>query len=70
MPSPITELVQYTEAAHILAQQAHEVAGCVWVEAQRRDDDVGGRMSPVLVVILHTVQHCMSNCSLSMDHLT
>ena len=31
-------------AGHVLAQQAHEVVGCVGVEAERRDDDVGGGM--------------------------
>lgn len=56
--------------AHILSQQAHEVAGCVWVKAERRDNDVGGCMSPVLVVILHPIQHCVSHSGLSVDHLT
>lgn len=55
---------------HILAQQAHEVAGCVGVEAERGSDDVGGSMSPFLVVILHPIQHCMSYSGLCMDHLT
>lgn len=55
---------------HLLAQQAHEVAGCVGVKAERRDDDVGGSVSPVLVVILHPVQHCVSHCGLCVDHLT
>lgn len=58
-----------TDAANILCQQAHEVAGGVWVEAERRDDDVGGRMSPVLVVILHPTEHCMSHRGLSVDYL-
>lgn len=55
---------------YLLAQQAHEVAGCVGVNTKRRDEDVCGSMSPVLVVILHPVQHCMSHCDLCMDHLT
>lgn len=54
---------------HIPAQQAHEVAGCVGVETERRNNDVGGSMNPVLMVILHPIQHCMSYCGLCMDHL-
>lgn len=55
---------------NVLGQQAHEVAGCVGVEAERRDDDVGGGVSPVLVVVLHPVQHRVSHCGLCMNHLT
>lgn len=55
---------------HILAQQAHKEAGGVGVEAEGWDDDMGGGVSPVLVVILHPVQHRVSYCGLCVDHLT
>lgn len=57
-------------SVHSLAQQAHEVAGRVGVKAEGRDDDVGGSVSPLLVVILHPVKHRVSHCGLCMDHLT
>lgn len=37
---------------YILAKQAHEVARCVGVDAQRGDNDMGSSMSPVLVIVL------------------
>nr|XP_040016263.1 dihydropyrimidinase-related protein 5-like [Gasterosteus aculeatus aculeatus] len=55
---------------HILSQQAHEVAWRVGVEAERRDDNVGGSMNPVLTVILLPVQHGVSHRGLCVDHLT
>lgn len=60
----------YVCTEHLPAQQAHEVAGSVGIKTERRNDDVGGSMSPVLVVILHPIQHCVSYCGLCMDHLT
>lgn len=57
-------------SVYILSQQAHEEAGGVGIEAEGRDDDVGSSVSPVLVVILHPVQHRVSYCGLCVDHLT
>ena len=36
----------------LLGQQAHEVGGGVRVQSQRRHRDVGGRVGPVLVVVV------------------
>lgn len=55
--------------ANILAEQTHEVARCVWVDAQRRGDDVSRSVSPVLVIVLGSVQDRMSYCGLCMCHL-
>ncbi|TNN63009.1 hypothetical protein EYF80_026737 [Liparis tanakae] len=49
---------------------AHEVAGRVGVEAERGDDDVGGGVNPVLMVILHPVQHGVRHGGLRVHHLT
>lgn len=54
---------------NILSEQTHEVAGCVWVNAQRRGDDVSRSVSPVLVVVLGSIQDRMSYCGLGMYHL-
>lgn len=54
---------------NILAEQAHEVAGCVWVDAQGRGNDVSGSVGPVLVIVLGSVQDRMSHCGLGMHHL-
>ena len=62
-------VITYLSTEHILGQQAHEVAGGVGVEAERRDEDVSGSVSPVLVVILHPVQNGVSYGGLRVDHL-
>lgn len=54
----------------VLSQQAHEVVGGVGVEPQGRGHDVGGGMCPVLVVVVHAVQHRVGQRRLCMDHLT
>lgn len=55
---------------YTLAKQAHEVARRVGVDAQWGDNDMGSSMSPVLVIVLWSVQHCVSDCGLRVDHLT
>lgn len=54
---------------NILAEQTHEVARCVWVDAQRGGNDVSRSVSPVLVVVLGSIQDRMSYCGLCMYHL-
>lgn len=53
-----------------LSQQAHEDAGGVGVQAERRHGDVGGGVGPVLVVVLHPVQHGVGGGGFPMHHLT
>ena len=53
----------------ILAEQTHEVAGCVRVDAQRRGDDVSRSVSPVLVIVLGSIQDGVSYCGLCMHRL-
>uniref|UniRef100_A0AAQ4QAN7 Uncharacterized protein n=1 Tax=Gasterosteus aculeatus aculeatus TaxID=481459 RepID=A0AAQ4QAN7_GASAC len=59
-----------THRAVTIPNKAHEVAWRVGVEAERRDDNVGGSMNPVLTVILLPVQHGVSHRGLCVDHLT
>lgn len=40
----------------VLAQQAHEAVGGVGVEPEGRSYDVGGGMSPVLMIVMHAAQ--------------
>ncbi len=37
----------------VLAQQAHEAVGGAGVEPEGRSYDVGGGMSPVLMIVMH-----------------
>lgn len=53
----------------LLGQQAHEVGGGVGVQSQRRHGDIGGRMGPVLVVVVQACQCGMCGGGLSQHHL-
>ena len=55
---------------HLLAQQAHEVVGCVGVQAKGGHHHVGGSVGPVLVVVLHPAEHGVGHGGLGVDHLT
>lgn len=52
------------------SQQAHQVVGGTGVQAEGRHGDVGGGVGPVLVVVLHAVQHRVGCGGFTVDHLT
>lgn len=52
-----------------LSQQAHEVIGSAGVQAQGWDGHVRCGVAPVLVVVLHAVEHTVGRGRLTVDHL-
>lgn len=54
----------------VLAQQAHEAVRGAGVEPEGRSYDVGGGMSPVLMIVMHAAQHRVSQRGLGMNHFT
>ncbi len=54
----------------VLAQQAHEAVRGAGVEPEGRSYDVGGGMSPVLMIVMHAAQRRVSQRGLGVDHFT
>ena len=65
-----TLLSQPHESCDLLSEQAHEVVGCVGVQAEGRHGDVRRSVRPVLVVVLQAVEHRVGHSGLPVDHLT
>lgn len=53
-----------------LSQQAHQEIGSIGVQAKRRHGNVGSSMGPVLMIVLHAVQHSVGCGCFTVDHLT
>lgn len=53
-----------------LSQQAHQEIGSTGVQAERRHGNVGGGVGPVLMIVLHAVQHSVGCGRFTVDHLT
>ena len=53
-----------------LSQEAHQEIGSTGIQAERRHGNVGGGVGPVLMIVLHAVQHGVGYGGFTVDHLT